>query len=276
MATFREVIRDAAVVLGVSRDILAEAQRLAGSRIRGAVVPNGIDLQRFHPVSATDRERLRAAAGVGPDQLVVLCVAPQLIAKGWPELLDALAGLPYVDGRLVLHCAVSSLRDEIDVRAEAVRRAPQLRVLFERDVASDRMPDLFRMADVFVLPSRSEGLSNAVLEAMASGVAVVTTRIGGHAEVIDDGFNGRLVPPGDARVLREVLGGLLDSPSERRSLGFAARQRTECIGDSRAAGRSLAQIFDAVVRNDLPADLLENDPYSASRRLTSTVLVGQR
>lgn len=264
MAAFREVVRDASVVLGVSRAILEEAQRLVGSElIRGAVVPNGVDTRRFFPVDVAERDRLRVAEGILPEQLVVLCVAPQLVAKGWSDLLDALAELPYAAGRLVLLCAVSSLRDEFDVRAEAARRAPKLPVVIERDVPRDRMPNLFRMADVFVLPSRSEGLSNAVLEAMASGAAVVTTRVGGHAEVIDDRSNGRLVSPGDVRALREALKALLESPSDRASMASAARLRVERIGDSRAAGRTLARLFDAVLQHDVRAEMFEANPYSA-------------
>ncbi|HEX5179662.1 MAG TPA: glycosyltransferase [Gemmatimonadaceae bacterium] len=269
MLAFQEVVRDAALVIGVSRNILVEAQRLVGPQpIRGAVVPNGIDTRAFSPVEESERQRLRETAGIRAEQLVVLCVAPQLVAKGWPELLNALGELPYDRGRIVLHCVSSSLRDEIDVPAEAARRAPNVQVLFERDVPRHRMPDLFRMADVFALPSRSEGMSNAVLEAMASGVAVLTTRVGGHAEVIEDGSNGRLVPPGDVRALREALETLLISPSDRESLGSAARSRAERIGDSLASGRTLARLLEAVFRRDLNPDLLDEDPYSVSTDLT--------
>jgi len=119
------------------------------------------------------------------------------------------------------------------------------------------------MADVFVLPSRNEGLSNAVLEAMATGTAVVTTRVGGHAEVIDDGSNGRLVPPGDVRALRESLMSLLESLPYRASIAVAARLRVKRIGASDVAGARLARLFEATLRNDLRAEMLDEDPYSA-------------
>lgn len=264
LSDFRDVVRDAALVLGVSRAILDEAERLAGSpRICTAVVPNGVDTQLFRPAVYGECDRLRDEMGIRADQLLVLCVAPQLASKGWLDLLDALGDLPYAEGRLVLHCAVSTLRDEIDVSKEATRRSPRVCVVVERDVKHERLAELFRAADVFSLPSHNEGMSNAVLEAMASGAAVVTTRVGGHAEVIDHGKDGLLVLPRDARALRDAMHRLLESPTERASMGVFARRRAERVGDSRAAGRTLGHLFEAVLRGDFGTDLLATNPYAS-------------
>ena len=277
LSAFRNVVRDAALVVGVSRAILDEAERLAGPpSITTVVVPNGVDAQLFRPAERGERDRLRHELGMRSDQFMILCVAPQLVSKGWVDLLDALGELPYADGELVLHCAVSSLRDEIDISKEAARRSPRVRVVIERDVKHERLAKLFRAADVFALPSHGEGLSNAVLEAMASGVAVVTTRVGGHAEIIDHGRDGLLVSPRDACELRDAIRSLLESPMERTSMGISARRRAERIGDWRAAGRALSDLFDAVIRADLPSDLLARNPYaprldSVDAELRSTV-----
>lgn len=263
LTDFRGVVRDAALVLGVSRAILDEAERLAGPpAVTTAVMPNGVDAQLFRPAERGERDRLRHALGIRSDQSMILCVAPQLASKGWLDLLDALGELSYADGELVLHCAVSSLRDEIDVSDEAGRRSPRVRVVIERDVKHGRLAELLRAADVFSLPSHNEGLSNAVLEAMASGTAVVTTRVGGHAEVIDHGRDGLLVSPRDTRALREAIQSLLESPTQRASMGVAARKRAERVGDWRVAGRKLNDLFEAVLRGDIGTDLLAANPYA--------------
>lgn len=263
LTDFRDVVHGAALVLGVSRAILDEAERLAGPpAITTVVMPNGVDAQLFRPAERGERDRLRHALGIRSDQLMILCVAPPLVSKGWLDLLDALGELPYADGELVLYCAVSSLRDQIDVSNEAARRSPRVRVVIERDVKHERLAELFRAADVFSLPSHNEGLSNAVLEAMASGAAVVTTRVGGHSEIIDHGRDGLLVSPRDARALREAIQSLLESPTRRASVGVAARKRAERVGDWRVAGRKLNDLFEAVLRGDIGTDLLATNPYA--------------
>jgi glycosyltransferase involved in cell wall biosynthesis len=82
-------------------------------------------------------------------------------------------------------------------------------------------------ADLFVLPSRAEGLSNALLEAMAAGLPVVATRVGGTADVIISGENGLLVPPEDASALAEALTSLFQNTARKEELGCAARRTVE-------------------------------------------------
>jgi len=82
--------------------------------------------------------------------------------------------------------------------------------------------ELLGWADALLLPSLSEGISNAVLEAMAAGLAVVSTRCGGMAEVIEDGVNGMLVEVGDTEAMCDYLDQLAASPDKRASMGLAA------------------------------------------------------
>jgi glycosyltransferase involved in cell wall biosynthesis len=79
--------------------------------------------------------------------------------------------------------------------------------------------------DIFVLPSLGEGISNTVLEAMASGRPVIATAVGGNIELVEEGFNGSLVPVGNVQALSNALVALLQSDSERARQGLNARQR---------------------------------------------------
>ncbi len=87
------------------------------------------------------------------------------------------------------------------------------------------VPDLLAAADLFVLPSRFEGLPLAVLEAMAHGLPVVATRVGGTDEVVIDGVTGRLVGPGDPDALAAAIGDVLGDPDHARALGLKGQAR---------------------------------------------------
>ncbi len=108
-----------------------------------------------------------------------------------------------------------------------------------------------RQADIFVLPSRNESFGIANLEAMASGLAVVSTRTGAIPEYLEDGVHGLLVDPGDAAALTAALGRLIDDAALRARLGAAARQRARDYDWSVVASRVEA-LYDAVLRTEAP------------------------
>ncbi len=89
----------------------------------------------------------------------------------------------------------------------------------------DDVPELLQAMDIFVLPSLGEGISNTVLEAMASGLPVVATAVGGNIELVEEGFNGSLVPVGDHEALSKALAALLNNDRERARQGSNARHR---------------------------------------------------
>src|SRR5262249_815838 len=88
-------------------------------------------------------------------------------------------------------------------------------------------PDIMRALDVFVLPSLREGLSNTILEAMASGLPVVATRVGGNPELVADGNTGLLVPPRDPGALANAMSLLLADPRKAQTFGAAGKHRVE-------------------------------------------------
>jgi len=114
-------------------------------------------------------------------------------------------------------------------------------------VEADRAGELVRDAEVFVLPSRWEGQPMAILEAMAAGLAVVATPVGGVPDLVDD-RNGLLVEVGDAAALADALVGLLDDPERRRALGDAGRRRVEEDHDVDRTWRTLDALYTEIVR----------------------------
>jgi len=105
------------------------------------------------------------------------------------------------------------------------------------------IPDVMAATDIFVLPSYSEGLSNALQEAMASGCACIATEVGGNRYLIENGISGFLYPPGDRQMLQSHIRRLIDDAAKRRSLGEAARKRIEEMFDWSKVEQKYATLF---------------------------------
>jgi glycosyltransferase involved in cell wall biosynthesis len=262
---FIETLRDAHLVTSVSRSLLTEAQRLAGELPHAAVVPNGIDLATFRPpASAVERRRCRELLGLSRDEVAIVCVADAIVRKGWLELLEALGAISIATPQLVLVAVLANKVDEIDITAESARRAPRVHVAIHRGVGAARLADFYRAGDLFCLASHWEGMSNALLEAMASGLPCVATAVPGHAEVITDGFDGVLVPARNPTALRSALVPLLTSADARFAMGQAARGRAESVGTSAKAGIRLAALLRGVTTGVIDQEALAADPYAPS------------
>jgi glycosyltransferase involved in cell wall biosynthesis len=118
-----------------------------------------------------------------------------------------------------------------------------LELLGERD----DVPELLAVSDVFVLSSRSEGLPMSVIEAMAAGLPVVASAVGGVPELVIDGETGVLVPPGDARALASALRRLLADPELRRQMGDAGRRRAEQLFDLQRFHREHLELYERLL-----------------------------
>lgn len=211
---------------------LAERLRLAPAR--GAIaIGNGVDPVRFRPVrdeaDRADRAALRAALGA-PEDAVVLVIVSRLVAhKGHAELFAAAERLPGTHVWVVGERLPSDHGDHIDPLIARARSSlgPRLALLGAR---SD-VERVLRAADLFVLPSRFEGMPRTVAEAMMSGLPVVATAIRGTREQVVEGETGHLVPVGDADALTRALAPLVADSGLRARYGASARKRAETLFD---------------------------------------------
>lgn len=203
---FRWLIRKATVVVGVS-PLLADAARAAGAR-RVVEIPHGVDVpERTH-------EPAPGSSGAGDRaQLPTVLFAGRLSKeKGTALLAEVFAGLT---DRLQLVVAGDG------PERGRVERIPHVEVLGMLD--RDALDAAYRRADVLVMPSQREGFGVVALEAMAHGVPVVASRVGGLQRLIEHDVTGLLVAPGDAGELRAAVLRLLDDAGLRARLGDAAR-----------------------------------------------------
>jgi glycosyltransferase involved in cell wall biosynthesis len=204
-------------------------------------IPTGIDLDRFRPGAAAEA---RKALGLEPDGAVIGIVATLRSWKGHRYLLEALAGLADRNARLVV-VGDGPQREALEALAKELGIADRVRFAGNQaDVAP-----WMRALDVFCLPSyANEGVPQALMQAMACGLPVVTTPVGSIAEIVQDGSTGRLVPPSDAQALRAAIEALLADEPLRRRLGASAREAAlQRFGEERMVERML-EVFTVVAR----------------------------
>jgi len=185
-----------------------------------SVIENGIQVDKFDRAGER-RSAARAALGIPADAWVIGSVGRFAPEKDYPFLVRAAAPLLGPNARLLLvgdGPEMGAIRGEVDARGVAAFVSlPGLR----HDV-----PDMLAALDLFVLSSRMEGLPLVALEAMATGLPVVATAVGGLPNLIAEGENGFLVPSGDEATLTGRLAALRDDPAAARAVGDRARART--------------------------------------------------
>jgi sugar transferase (PEP-CTERM/EpsH1 system associated) len=184
-------------------------------------LPNGVDLSRFAPRGA--RERIRREFGLGADELVIGSVGRHDPVKDYRSLLLAFAAFPDISRLRLLLCGDGP--QNLELRELARDLGVAERVLFTG--FRDDIPDVLTSFDLFVLPSVTEGMSNAILEAMASGLPCVATRVGGNGELVSHGVNGLLVPPASPEKLHDAVRYLVEDRDARLRMGRAGRTRAE-------------------------------------------------
>ena len=204
--------------------VLAPSEQLAEATLALEVtspvryVPNGVDPDRFCPGPSDVRQEL----GIADDEVVVL-LARRLVAKNGVCVFAEAAGEFVRPGVRIVFAGDGPERDE--VKTILKRNGCHSSALFLGNVANTRMPDLYRAADISVLPSFLEATSITGLESMASALPLVGTRVGGIPTIVADGQTGRLVEHGNPSRLARAIRGLCEDGEERSRFGAAARQR---------------------------------------------------
>jgi colanic acid/amylovoran biosynthesis glycosyltransferase len=183
-----------------------------------------------------------AERGGRTGRLELLSVGRLVADKGQGVLLDALAALRR-DG----HDVRATFAGDGPDRAGLERRAQRLgladAVAFEGSVGQDRVRDLYGAADVFCLPSFAEGVPVVLMEAMATGLPVVTTRIMGIPELVEHGVSGELVPPGRPDALAGAIARLATDADRRAACGHAGREKVVAEYDVRAWVAELHDLY---------------------------------
>ncbi len=183
---------------------------------------NGVDSAKFHPRIGPRPDFAH------PDSIVFGSVGRMVEVKDYPALVRAFI-------QLMRQQPERSERARLVIVGEGPARQTCLDMLQGAGLAHlawlpgarDDIADIMQAIDVFVLPSRNEGISNTILEAFASGLPVIATAVGGNVELVEDGVTGRLVPSGDMAALVQALLFYLDAPARIAEHGATARRQAE-------------------------------------------------
>lgn len=209
--------------VAVSRETADELCGVGVDARRIVMIPNFVDTDSFRPADPERKAALRRALGFPTTGLLVVFVGRLVPQKGIETLLDAWARVASRPDAVLLLVGEGPSRDELDRRARAKGMEGRVRFLGERrDV-----PDILSASDAFAFHSHSEGMPNALLEAMACGLPCVSSATGGARDIVRDGVNGLLAPPSDPVALAERLGRVIGDAGLRRRLGAAAREEAE-------------------------------------------------
>lgn len=238
----RLLSRASARVIAVSDEIredLVTHDRIDPRKI--AVIRNGIDARRVD--TELTQAQARARLGVSQEHVLIGCVGRLEEQKGHRFLLEACAKLnrdPDLRHRLrVVIVGDGRLRADLERQASALGLASSVSFLGTRQ----DVPEILRALDLFVMPSLWEGLSIAMLEAMAAGVAVVISDVSGVSQALGNNEHGIRVAPGDAAALAQAIRSLAGAPARRRTLGMSARERVKVAFSIDAMMSELTSVY---------------------------------
>lgn len=208
--------------------ISTSSRTAAYLRRESTVVRHGIDVEVFRPVA--DQTAARRALGLPSplvDRRLVGCFGRVRRQKGTDVFIDAmlevLPSRPDVAAVVLGRATEAHLAFQHDLKRRVVDAGLSDRVFFAGEVAPKETPAWYQVLDLFVAPQRWEGFGVTPLEAMASAVPVVATRVGAFEELVVDHVTGSLIPPGEVAPMRDAVARWLDDPSARGRAALAAR-----------------------------------------------------
>jgi glycosyltransferase involved in cell wall biosynthesis len=261
-ASFFRAIAPVDRLIAVSEGVRLTHEGIGVPAERLVTVPNGIVPRGPGP----GRAAARAALGLRPDQLVVMTVGRLMVQKGQRYLVAAMPALAERFPRLAVVIVGGGY-----LAGDLARQAAELGVAGFLHLPGHRTDArmLLDAADVFVLPSRQEGMPLAALEAMDAGLPVVATDVIGTAEIVAHGMTGTLVPPQDPPALAEALAELLADPDLRQRYARAGRIRYVEHFTARRMAQDTLRVYEDVLaevgapiggarrRAGAPAELLD-------------------
>jgi len=223
--------------------VLTSRLRLPARRVH--VIPNGFVVEEVAARAAAGKAAAQRLPG---DTARILMAASFARSKEQPTLLRAMKLLRSEGRNVELQLAGGFYRESVRVNIEKLIDELDIRDVVKFLGARNDVPELMGASDVVAHSTNSEGLSVAMLEAMAAGVPLVATDIPSCREVLDDGRCGLLVPLGDAEAMAEAIGRLLDDEALRRRLVDAASERVR----SQYHVKRMAADYAALIRSSFP------------------------
>ena len=242
--SYRFFINHIKKIVAVSKDIkglLLDELKISSQKVR--LIYNGIDTLKFENIK--NLEMIRKELNLSQDDLILGNVGNLREVKDHPTLITAFSKIsPLFPQSKLLIVGEGRLRPNLEKLCEEF--GLEDRVLFlshRRDV-----PSILNLLDIFILPSRSEGCSLSILEAMAAGKAVVATNVGGNPELVLNGQTGLLVPPSQPDKLAEKMIFLLKNEELRKKMGGEGKKRVKERFSRESMIKNYEELYSQILR----------------------------
>lgn len=207
------------------------------------VIHNGVDIRKFKP--ANNKPRIKSELGFKPDDILIVSVGRLYARKGLFTLIES---MPTITKRFPKAKFVISGKGQSDEMNKLIAHADKLgvknKIVFTGYYPDKKLPKLYQIADVFAFSTFYEHHPFAVLEALSTGLPVVTTTVGGIPETIDNGRNGFLVEPFNERQFADRILYLLEHPQEASNMGSLARKTVEDRFDWRIVVKDAIKVYE--------------------------------
>ncbi|MFB0935685.1 MAG: TIGR03088 family PEP-CTERM/XrtA system glycosyltransferase [Propionivibrio sp.] len=227
------------------RQYLTHVVGMAGSRV--AQIYNGVDAERFSP--ASQRQPIEGCPFADANEWLIGTVGRMQTVKNQTDLAKAFVLALQIEPELQQTLRLVMVGDG-PLRNESMAVLEQAGCVDKAWLPGERndVPDILRGLDCFVLPSLAEGISNTILEAMACGVPVIATDVGGNGELIQAGKTGVLVPSGDVPAMAREIVALARQRGKARAMGLAGRKRVEHKFSMTAMVRQYQELYDRCLK----------------------------
>lgn len=221
--TRHTLIKSADVFIAISSEIKDNLTKRIASQSKIARIPNGVDTDKFKPVAIHEKEELRQSLSISEDETVVLFVGAINRRKGVHDLLESSANLQLSSKARLILCGPELEDIEFEKKQKQINRS-KTNITIDYRGSVENIEEYMRAADIFVLPSYSEGLPNVVLEAGSTGLPLIGTNIGGTRDIISHGKNGFIVELGDSDELSHYMEQLIDNKQMRERMAIQSRE----------------------------------------------------
>jgi glycosyltransferase involved in cell wall biosynthesis len=226
---------------------LLEYYKIPEVKIR--VIHNGVDTKKFQP--AKDKHKIKAELGFNPDDIVILSVGRLYARKGLFTLIESMHAVVQRFRNAKFIISGKGQSDEMrKLMAHAEKLGVKDNIIFTGYYPDKKLPKLYQAADVFAFSTFYEHHPFAVLEALSTGLPVVTTNVGGIPETIENGKNGFLVEPFNSVQFADRVLYLLDHASEAAEMGTLARKTILEQFDWRIVVKDAIRVYDEVKLTD--------------------------
>ena len=224
-----------------TRRELVQYSQVKEAKIR--VIHNGVDVNKFKP--ATDKVKAKEELGFNPKDIAILSVGRLYARKGLFTLIESMlfVSRKFKNAKLII--AGKGLSNEMKkLVSYATKLGVEKNIVFTGYFPDKKLPRLYQAADIFAFSTFYENLPFAVLEALSTGLPVVTTHVGGIPEMITSGKNGFLVEPSNSQAMADRILFYLEHPTVALEMGFVARETIENNFDWQLIVKKVVKVYD--------------------------------